>query len=689
MNLTQIFILTIALGVVITAYIIWKLQKFRETDTYQKSQRGIIKLLKWEEKLILKGRESIKNWFKTKELPKLDLLLLAEILLIGIWAVWVGQEYLDFDPHVWPTGREFGIQIVSHDFWNQIKECGICAIWNGSINGGSPALADPFGSAFHPFVMISTLLFGIVNGVKVATLLTLWLAGIAQWGIAYLFEGRRLVRLWSGALAVVGGHLLGKLELGAFGITLSTAMTTLALVCLLYLIKRNNRKSMVIFAISITMLLLSGHGYMQVGFFIWLPIVFLVVINKQPSAAKKKFAIALILGLIMASIIILPILHFSPRLEKSSDPDANLFQYFEYIPLNLVIHSWDFYIKDTLDKPPYPYLTNIYIGWVPIIFAILTLSFKKDKFKPFLITLTSFIFLSLFLSSGLPFRWAESIFPFVSGIRHTQLIAGLMVSPIIGLASYSLEQLFQLEWPSVNLSFPSGKSIFAFSVQWVLLAPLIFSVYSCYDFNKVFIQVENVDDVYQTISKIQIENTQWFSPPFGDHWWVLPSIENDLKVTEIAFPWWWKEREQPKPYMLMTHFNPSVDFLLINVVDNIPTYINTNSEYALIRSGETEIPCSASARGGEITVYCDTDKSGQLVVKENILNGWKGWRDGERIRVYGNQWLRVDAPSGKHVYTFRYLPWDALVGLTLTAVGVFLSLFIWFSPSPRLDKLLS
>ncbi|MCJ7717111.1 MAG: hypothetical protein MUO54_11420, partial [Anaerolineales bacterium] len=608
---------------------------------------------------------------------------------IGIWAVWVGQEYLDFDPHVWPIGREFGIQIISHDFWNQIQECGVCAIWNGNINGGSPALADPFGSAFHPFVMISTLLFGIVNGVKVATLLTLWLAGLAQWGIAYLFEGRRIVRLWSGALAVVGGHILGKLELGAFGITLSITMTTLALVSLLYFIKKSNRKSMIIFAFSITMLLLSGHGYMQVGFFFWLPFVFLLVINKQSLAAKKKFAIALILGLLMASIIILPILHFSPRLEKFTDPDSNLIQYFEYMPLNLVIHSWDFYIKDTLDKPPFPYLTNIYIGWVPVIFAILALSLIKDKFKPYFLTLTSFIFLSLFLASGLPFRWAESIIPFVSGIRHTQLIAGLMVSPIIGLASYSLEKLFQFEWPSINLSFPSGKSLFSISVQWLLLAPIIFSIYSCYDFNKEFIKVKNVDDVYQTLSQIKIENTQWFAPPFGDHWWVLASIENDLKVTDIVAPWWWKNRERPKPYLLMTQSNPPDDYLPNSVVDDIPIYINNNSKYASIVSGQTEIPCSANAQGGEITVYCDTDKSGQLIVRENMLVGWKGWRDGVRIGVFGNQWLHVEAPSGKHVYTFRYLPWDVPVGLTLTIVGIFLSIFIWFSPSPRLDKFLS
>ncbi len=76
MNPTRFFILAIAIGVVITAYIIWKLQKFRETDTYQKSQRGIIKVLKWEERMVLKFQTSLLGLFSNKKDPgRLDRML--------------------------------------------------------------------------------------------------------------------------------------------------------------------------------------------------------------------------------------------------------------------------------------------------------------------------------------------------------------------------------------------------------------------------------------------------------------------------------------------------------------------------------------------------------------------------------------------------------------------------------------
>ena len=88
MNPTRFFILAIAIGVVITAYIIWKLQKFRETDTYQKSQRGIIKLLKWEERMVLKFQTSVLGLFSNKKNQRIKPAFLLEIILIGIWAFW-------------------------------------------------------------------------------------------------------------------------------------------------------------------------------------------------------------------------------------------------------------------------------------------------------------------------------------------------------------------------------------------------------------------------------------------------------------------------------------------------------------------------------------------------------------------------------------------------------------------------
>ncbi len=109
---------------------------------------------------------------------------LAELALIGVWAILVGRAYLDFNPYTWPTGREFGSQVQSHHFWPQLQRCGLCALRNGGVNGGAPALGDVFGSTLHPVVMIPILLWGVVIGTKTAVVGALVMAGLAQWWIA-------------------------------------------------------------------------------------------------------------------------------------------------------------------------------------------------------------------------------------------------------------------------------------------------------------------------------------------------------------------------------------------------------------------------------------------------------------------------------------------------------------------------
>ena len=118
--------------------------------------------------------------------PWLSRGILVEWLIIIVWAVWVGRPLLDFNPYTWPMGREFGSQIQAHHFWTHLKACGQCALWNGSINGGTPALGDVFSSTFYPFVAIPILLWGVIIGTKVAIFLALLIAGMAQWQLAHV-----------------------------------------------------------------------------------------------------------------------------------------------------------------------------------------------------------------------------------------------------------------------------------------------------------------------------------------------------------------------------------------------------------------------------------------------------------------------------------------------------------------------
>ena len=66
---------------------------------------------------------------------------IVELTFVAMFAVWVGRNYLDFDPRQVPFGREFMMVIQSHNLWGVVKSCGMCALWNGSTSGGYPAAA--------------------------------------------------------------------------------------------------------------------------------------------------------------------------------------------------------------------------------------------------------------------------------------------------------------------------------------------------------------------------------------------------------------------------------------------------------------------------------------------------------------------------------------------------------------------
>ncbi len=156
-------------------------------------------------------------------------IIAAELLAIVLWAMVITGPYLNLDPAVIPIGKEWTSGIQTHHLWTRVGECGWCALWNGSTRGGSPAFVDLHGSMLHPLVIFTTLGWGGVNGSKLALVGAFFMAGLAQWWLAYVLGLGWAARVWSATMAVAAGHLAARMELGAFGVVLSTAACALVL----------------------------------------------------------------------------------------------------------------------------------------------------------------------------------------------------------------------------------------------------------------------------------------------------------------------------------------------------------------------------------------------------------------------------------------------------------------------------
>jgi hypothetical protein len=615
------------------------------------------------------------------------LLLVFEILLIAVWAVWIGREYLNFDPQVIPAGREFISGIQTHHLWAQAGECGWCAFWNASTRGGSPAFVDLHGSMLHPIVMLTTIIWGVINGAKVALVLSFFFGGIAQWWLAREMKLGWLPRMWSALMAVAGGHLAGKMELGAFGVVLSMAMCSLVFSAVVKLARGGGKRAIVILALTVASALMAGQGYIQIGMVVSMLAVPILFIGSRHNIGRqlRPFLIAAGLVALLAAVYLIPLVHFIPNFVKDSDPEYTTAQPIEYLPLNLVIDEHDFYLNESLQKYPYGHLYTMFIGWTAVILAIIGIAWTEKEDRPRNAYLLAVVIIEFLIGSAVLLKLGVKIFPALAGIRHPSQIAGLAVPPILALAAYGLDRLLKHPWPSLSLTYNVGSQAQSrtLSIKWLLLIPLLVNLNKCNDFTKHWIYTTRIEDgVYDLLEELRTPTSQWVSPPFGEHHYIEAAISMGLKLSPGIRTWNWKERPIPLARLEANRAGPPVESTAqIGEADGIPIYILEGVNYAAVTNPEGEQACDASGLGGFIEVVCDSSTPGELVVQENTWSGWRAWRDGERVDLIGDAWLQVDAPAGRHVYEFRYLPWDAPLGLFLTLIGLGLCGWMWFRGS--------
>ncbi len=610
---------------------------------------------------------------------------ILELVLIAAWALWVGRAYLDFNVNMVPAGREYGSVVQSHHVWTRFRDCGWCALWNGSERGGAPAFVDVYGSMLHPLVALTTLAFGVVNGSKVALIAALWTAGLAQWCLARVLRLGWLARLWSGLAAVVGGHLAARMELGLFGIILSTATCSLVFAPALEVARKAGRRNTILLAVALALAILAGQGYLQIGLLFLSPAFLLLVLDRDLRLRPfcREYTIAIGLALLMAAPLLVPLAHFWPNFAKEMDWTLGAAQPLKYFVLNFVINDRGVLLSEVLDKLPQAASYSMYIGWLPILLAILCLRFAQSRDQESLLFLAVSAALALLTASAVTLRWLQPILPGVAGIRFPSLIGGLAVPPVLGLAAYGLDGLFSANWPRLSLR-SQGQSERMLSLRWLLLIPLVCSLHAGYQFSQEWLYVAEIGgSVSAILDALRTPSLQWVEPPFGEHFFVEPAVRMELKLSPGIMTWHWKERMPPEPYLEASRHGPPPNSYEVKIVENVPIYrFNSNREYAFVRTDDAILPCGASGKGGSLIVTCATPASGKLVVRENKWAGWYAWRDGERVPLLQDRWLSVDALAGEHQYCFRYLPWDVPLGVLLSLLGVVLSAWQWLRHPP-------
>lgn len=622
---------------------------------------------------------------------------LLELIVIFVWALFVTFPLANLNENIIPKGGDFSAAVSTNSFWIDVKKCGLCALWDGSMEGGAPALADVLSSKLHPIVAVFTLFLGTVNGAKLSLVFIFFLAGVSQWWLAKELNLGVVGRVWSSCMVIAAGHLSGKMEAGDYGLILSIVSSSFVYPAILKMHKEISNRSAVILGIVLALLFIAGQGYMQVGFILMLPtLIFLFPVNiKAFFQILKKYFLAILIMLLLSSIFLIPFFHFYPNFIKGMDNKFTYAQSFKNVLLNLVISDRSYYYGNNFKIFAAPSFYVNYVGWIPIIFALWGILEVTNPYKKRVILfLVTSGFISLWVASAYPMKiiaqflpnhWITHVFSY---IRYSSVISSLAVTPILGLSAIGVDRVMKTDKKHYQIRQYFCKNFITKNLIWYICVffALIFSLQSAWIFGKSWIQTFHIyPDVSKIINALKTPDLQWVNTPI-EQIFIEPATRAGLKLSNATKRWGWKDREKPQPLLEASRNGLSSGMFLREIREGV--YISeaySGREYAAVTHKDgSKTACQAFGIGANIDVFCTLKKPGILEVKENNWSGWNADIDNRSIIIKPEKWLSVDLNDGQHLLRFRYRPADFYYGISLTIIGIILCL--WIAISDRTGK---
>lgn len=633
--------------------------------------------------------------------------LIAELLVLAIWTIVTTRPFQDWNASTMPAGHDFMLTTLPNHLWEHAESCGPCALWNGDIRGGAPAFVDILGASLHPIVIVTTLLWGVVNGAKATLIICFFLAGLGQWLLSFWLGLGRATRLWSGAMAIAAGSMFGPMAGGLVPMVIANAIFALLFASSFRLTRGGGRRHAVLVGALFAMLIVAGQGYVQIGFAMAAPVFALLFLNRTQNwqVIGREFGLAAGLGILLAGPLLVPLAHFWPEIAKHSDITFARAQPLPYLPLNLVISDPAYYLDNALSRQPYPEFYINYIGWLAVFLAIVGVAVLVKREQSRLVSFFGvYVVLIYWIASAAPFRWLynnagsfEELRAFAAGVRTPSLISGMVVCPLLALGAIGLDALLRPPRPEHRLGLTFGDlqsnrpSHIPLDHRPIIVGLAILALFHVHSFGRNWISTAPMhiarDD--PTLMTLDTPDLQWVQPPYGEMFWIPRAIQRGYKVAFAERPWDLKARPLPQPVLVVSRRPEEGLTTVQQLAESLWLYrAPPGNEYAAITHADgSRTVCVAHGEGGDIDVTCDAPQPGRLTVMENEAAGWQATVAGEDRSIAGTgPWLSVDVPAGSIDVRLRYRPWDVPVGIALMIVGLIVATFwlIWPNrwPSP-------
>ncbi len=189
-------------------------------------------------------------------------LLAAELTLLLAVGLAFAAPVATLDPALRPPGLEHerlsGVIIPAQ---LGLRQYGRIPLWNPYLFTGEPLISNPFNYLFNPFASLPALVFGAVQGTKIAIVLAVLIAGLSAWALARAVGLGALARLAAAILYMCNGQIAGKFNMGHFQLAVSLAWPPLILAGLWWTLTTDRRWPKALAAFAFAMLFFSGNIY--------------------------------------------------------------------------------------------------------------------------------------------------------------------------------------------------------------------------------------------------------------------------------------------------------------------------------------------------------------------------------------------------------------------------------------------
>jgi len=367
----------------------------------------------------------------------------------------------NIDETIYPAGDILYIFSIEKSlFANSIFAFNSLPLWNPYVFSGSPFLGNPTSAMFYPLTYLF-LLFPVNLTFGYMFVLNYFLIGIFTYLYARVIKIDSFGSLISATTIMLSGPLITLIFAGHL-LNLDTFIWfPLALLFLELLITKKNVLFTFLSGFTITLMIFAGATQVAVYEIIALVIYFVL---RSVFETKKKSEILKLLLLLCVSIFIgvsttavqlLPNLEFSKLSARSNGLDYAFASDFSLHPYQLLsfIFPYFFGSPETYWGKGNFWSSNGYIGILPLVFAVLAIFFKRNRYVFIFFILALFSLLYALGKYNLVFPFFYSYVPGFNSFRASarflyiyafslSILSGIGVNLLLKKFNIQLKRIF-------------------------------------------------------------------------------------------------------------------------------------------------------------------------------------------------------------------------------------------------------